>query len=110
MNNRTRGKHEIDMCNGPLLGKMLTFAIPLMCSSILQLLFNAVDIIVVGQFAGDNSMAAVGATSSLISLLVNFFTGLSVGVNVLVSKYWATKKESLVRETVHTAILVAGVC
>ena len=108
--NKGNGKYEIDMCTGPLLKKMLVFAIPLMCSSILQLLFNAVDVIVVGQFAGDHSMAAVGATSSLISLLVNFFVGISIGVNVLVSKYWATNKEKLVSETVHTAILVAGIC
>lgn len=108
--NKGNGKYEIDMCTGPLLKKMLFFAIPLMCSSILQLLFNAVDVIVVGQFAGDHSMAAVGATSSLISLLVNFFVGISIGVNVLVSKYWATNKEKLVSETVHTAILVAGIC
>lgn len=108
--NKGNGKYEIDMCTGPLLKKMLFFAIPLMCSSILQLLFNAVDIIVVGQFAGEHSMAAVGATSSLISLLVNFFVGISIGVNVLVSKYWATNKEKLVSETVHTAILVAGIC
>ena len=70
-------KHEIDMVNGPILKKMLVFAFPLMCSGVLQLLFNAADIIVVGRFAGDNSLAAVGSTSSLILLLSNLFIGLS---------------------------------
>lgn len=68
-------KHEIDMCSGPILKKMLLFAFPLMCSGVLQLLFNAADIIVVGRFAGDNSLAAVGSTSSLILLLSNLFIG-----------------------------------
>ena len=71
--------YEMDMCSGSILGKILLFALPLMCSSLLQLLFNAADIIVVGRFAGDNSLAAVGSTSSLINLLTNFFMGLSVG-------------------------------
>ena len=80
-------KYEMDMCSGPILGKLLLFALPLMCSSILQLLFNAADIIVVGNYAGDNSLAAVGSNSSLINLLTNFFLGLSVGANVLVARY-----------------------
>ena len=80
-----KSKYEMDMCNGPILKKMLIFTLPLMLSSILQLLFNAADIIVVGRFAGDFSMAAVGSTSSLINLLVNLFIGLSVGANVLVA-------------------------
>ena len=67
-------KYEIDMCSGPILGKMLLFAMPLMCSSILQLLFNAADIIVVGRFAGDNSLAAVGSNTALINLLTNFLS------------------------------------
>lgn len=81
-------KHEIDMVNGPILKKMLVFAFPLMCSGVLQLLFNAADIIVVGRFAGDNSLAAVGSTSSLILLLSNLFIGLSVGGNVLTARYF----------------------
>ena len=72
MQKESSKKYEIDMCNGPILMKMLTFAIPLMCSSVLQLLFNAVDIIVVGRFAGDHSLAAVGSTTSLINLFVKF--------------------------------------
>ena len=85
-------KHEIDMVNGPVLGKMLIFALPLMMSSILQLLFNAADIIVVGRWAGDNSLAAVGSTASLINLMVNLFVGLAVGANVLTAKFFGAKK------------------
>ena len=100
-------KYEMDMCNGPILKKMLLFAIPLMLSSILQLLFNAVDIVVVGRFAGDDSLAAVGATSSLINLLTNLFIGLSIGANVLVARYFGAKKEEELSDTVHTAMTVS---
>lgn len=99
--------YEIDMCSGPILPKMLQFAVPLMCSSILQLLFNAADIIVVGHWAGDNSLAAVGSTTSLITLLTNLFIGLSVGANILAARlYGANEKEGL-RQTVHTAMLLS---
>lgn len=100
-------KYEMDMCSGSILKKMLVFTLPLMCSSILQLLFNAADIIVVGRFAGDNSLAAVGSNTSLISLLTNFFLGLSVGGNVLAAHYYGAKKEQDLRETVHTAMLLS---
>lgn len=99
--------YEIDMCNGPILGKMLRFTLPLMFSSILQLLFNAADIIVVGQFAGDDSLAAVGSNGPLINLLTNFFLGLSIGANVLVARYYGAKKDKDVSETVHTAMLLS---
>lgn len=102
-----KNKYEIDMCNGPLLGKMLIFAIPLMLSGILQLLFNAADIIVVGQFAGSEALAAVGSTSSLINLLVNIFIGLSVGANVLVSRFYGAGQKKELREMVHTAVTTA---
>ena len=102
--------YEIDMCNGPLTGKLLRFAIPLMFSGILQLLFNAADIIVAGRFAGHQALAAVGSTSSLINLLVNVFIGLSVGANVLVANYIGAKQEKAVSETVHTAILLSLLC
>ena len=72
---------------------MLVFAFPLMCSGVLQLLFNAADIIVVGRFAGDNSLAAVGSTTSLINLLSNLFIGLSVGGNVLAARYFGARRE-----------------
>ena len=78
MSTQKRGakKYEIDMCSGPILSKLIVFAFPLMLSGILQLLFNAADIIVVGRFAGSESLAAVGSTSSLINLLTNVFIGL----------------------------------
>ena len=100
-------KYEIDMCNGPILKKMLLFALPLMLSSILQLLFNAADIVVVGRFAGDDSLAAVGSTSSLINLLTNLFIGLSVGSNVLVARYFGARKKEELQDTVHTAMTLS---
>jgi len=104
---KQKSKYAIDMCNGPVLGKMLMFAVPLIFSSVLQLLFNAADVMVVGRFAGDNALAAVGATSSLIHLLTNLFIGFSVGTNVLVARYHATEEEGHVRESVHTSILLS---
>lgn len=100
-------KYEIDMCNGPLLGKILIFYIPLMLSGVLQLLFNAADIVVVGRFAGSDALAAVGSTSSLINLLVNFFIGLSVGANVLVARYYGAGQKKELSEMVHTAVLTS---
>lgn len=99
------------MCSGPILGKILIFSIPLMLSGILQLLFNAADVIVVGRYAGSQSLAAVGSTTALINLLINIFVGLSVGVNVLVAQYYGAKSDGDVSETIHTAItlgLVSG--
>ena len=100
-------KYEIDMCNGPLLGKIILFYVPLMLSGILQLLFNAADIVVVGRFAGDEALAAVGSTSSLINLLVNVFIGLSVGANVLVSRYFGARQKEELSDMVHTSILTS---
>lgn len=100
-------KYEIDMCNGPLLKQIIIFAVPLMLSGILQLLFNAADIVVVGRFSGSDSLAAVGATSSLINLLVNLFIGISVGANVLFGRFCGAQDEKNASETVHTAICVA---
>ena len=94
------------MCSGPLAGKLLVFAIPLMLSGVLQLLFNAADIIVVGRFASDQAMAAVGSTSSLNSLIVNLFLGLSAGGSVVVAQYFGMKSWEDVEETVHTAMLM----
>lgn len=102
--------YEIDMCSGPILGKVLVFALPLMLSGVLQLLFNAADIIVVGRFAGSQSLAAVGSTGALINLLINVFIGLSVGVNVLVAKYYGAKDDEEVSVTIHTAIATSLVC
>lgn len=105
-----KASYEIDMCNGSLLGKILIFSIPLMLSGVLQLLFNAADIIVVGRFAGSSALAAVGSTSALINLLINVFVGLSVGVNVLVARYYGAKEEENISETVHTAIATSILC
>ena len=99
--------YEIDMCHGPLLGKILIFSIPLMLSGILQLLFNAADTIVVGRFAGSTALAAVGSTGSLINLLVNLFIGFSVGANVLVARFHGADRDDEVSETVHTAIVLS---
>ena len=100
--------YEMDMCNGPLFVKIVVFAVPLILSGILQLLFNAADIIVVGRFAGSESLAAVGSTSALINLLVNVFIGLSVGANVLVARYFGGQQTRDLEETVHTAMVMAA--
>ena len=99
--------YSIDMTNGPLLRKMLLFAMPLALSSILQLLFNAADLVVVSRFAGDNAMAAVGANSSIINLLVNMFLGLSVGANVQAARERGAGLDHELKRTVHTAMLVS---
>ena len=101
-------RYEMDMCSGPIFIKIVIFAVPLILSGILQLLFNAADIIVVGRFAGSESLAAVGSTSALINLLVNVFIGLSVGANVLVARYFGAQQMRDLEETVHTAMLMAG--
>ncbi|MCR5595766.1 MAG: MATE family efflux transporter [Lachnospiraceae bacterium] len=107
MRSQNNKKYEIDMCSGKIVGKMLMFALPLMISSILQLLFNAADIIVVGRFAGDNSLAAVGSTSSLVNMLTNVFLGLSVGANVMVARYIGAGRDDETSATVHTAVTLA---
>ena len=85
-------KNQIDMTTGGIVQKLLIFSIPIIFSGILQLVFNAADIIVVGQFAGDESLAAVGATSSLINLLIGLFTGLATGTNVIAAYYLGAQK------------------
>ncbi|MBP5275642.1 MAG: MATE family efflux transporter [Lachnospiraceae bacterium] len=104
-----KSKNEMDMCSGSIFVKMLLFAVPLMLSSMLQLLFNAADIIVVGNYAGDNSLAAVGATGSLINLLTNLFIGLSVGVNVLVARYYGSKDFESLRTTIQTSVTLSAI-
>ena len=107
-----KNKYEIDMCNGSLMDKLISFSLPLMLSGILQLLFNAVDIIVVGRFTGRHALAAVGSTTALINMFVNLFIGISLGVNVLAARFFAAKKDREMSETVHTAIafaLVSGI-
>ncbi len=103
----TNTKHGIDMTSGAILPKILRFTLPLMLSSILQLLFNAADIIVVGNFASENSLAAVGSTTALINLMTNLFLGLSTGANVLASHYMGAGDNERVSKTVHTSILLS---
>ena len=95
------------MTEGSVFFKLLQFSIPLIFSSVLQLFFNAADVVVVGRFAGVNSLAAVGSTSSLINLLVNLFLGLSVGTNVIAANYFGSGKNKKLSQTVHTAILLS---
>ena len=102
-----RTQYEIDMCNGPILSRMLRFSIPLMCSSVLQLLFNAADIVVVGRWAGDNSLAAVGSNTALIGLLTNLFVGLAVGANTLAAKSFGARDREELHRVVHTSILLS---
>ncbi len=102
--------NQLDLTEGPILSKLLQFSIPLILSSLLQLLFNAADVVVVGRFAGNNSLAAVGSTGSLINLLVNLFMGLSIGTNVVAANYFGAKRSKELIETVHTSILVSFVC
>lgn len=99
--------YEINMTEGAILPKMLMFALPLMASSMLQLLFNAADVVVVGQFAGERALAAVGSNGALVNLLANFFIGLSIGANVLVARFYAAGQKEDVSSTVHTAITLS---
>ena len=104
--------YSIDMVNGPLAGKLLLFALPLMLSSLLQLLFNAADVVVVGRYAGKEALAAVGSNGSLINLLVNLFIGFSVGANVVVARDLGAGREEDVGKSVHTSVtlsLISGV-
>ena len=105
-------KYQIDMCSGPLAGKILLFALPLMASSVLQLLFNAADVIVVGRFVGKEALAAVGSNTSLINLLINILVGLSVGTNVVIARDIGAGRHEQVNRSIHTCItlsLLSGV-
>lgn len=95
------------MVNGPLFGKLVRFTIPVILSGILQLLFNACDIVVVGRFAGHQSLAAVGSTSSLCNLFVAVFMGLSVGANVIIAQLYGAGEKDRVKDAVHTSIAIA---
>lgn len=103
---KNKSKIGIDMCNGPLFGKLLMFALPLMASGLLQLLFNAADLVVIGRYSSDRyALAAIGATSSLINFFVNFAIGISVGANVVVARFYGASMDKEVKKTVHTAML-----
>ena len=100
------------MCNGSIMDKLISFSLPLMLTSILQLMFNAVDIIVVGHYTGSEALAAVGSTTALINIFTNLFIGVSLGANVLAARYFAAGQDKEMSEAVHTAIalaLVSGV-
>ena len=102
-----KNKYEIDMCNGTIMDKLISFALPLMLSGMLQLTFNAVDIVVIGQFSGKQSLAAVGATTALINVFTNLFIGISLGANVIAARFYAAGRDKEMSETVHTAISLA---
>lgn len=99
-------RHSVDMINGPIFSRMLTYALPIVATSVLQLLYNAADVAVVGKFAGKEALAAVGSTGSIVNLLLNFFIGLGIGIRVLVSRYYGAQNKQGISDTVHTAIPV----
>lgn len=101
------GKYQIDMCHGPLFGKIVLFSIPLMASNIMQVLFNAVDMIVIGHYTTHEAMAAVGSCGPLIMMILHVFFGLSVGANVLTARYIGARNRTEVFRTVHTAVATA---
>ena len=105
-------KNQQNMLHGPLLGSIISYTIPIILTSVLQLLFNAADLVVVGRFCGSISVAAVGATGAITNLIVNLFIGLSVGCGVTVAHGVGSREDEVVHRTVHTAIpmaLVSGV-
>ena len=104
---RGHANYEMDMCTGPLVPKIIRYSLPLMLTGILQHLYNAADIIVVGRFVGDTALAAVSSTGSLINLIVNVFMGLSVGTSVIVARYYGAGDAANVSKTVHTSIGVS---
>lgn len=104
---RTHVHRSMDMTEGPMFSKVFFFALPLMLSGILQLLFNAADTVVVGRFAGSQALAAVGSVGSLNNLIISLFVGLSIGANVLVARHTGARDARAVSETVHTAVLLS---
>ncbi|MFI3212566.1 MAG: MATE family efflux transporter [Eubacteriales bacterium] len=100
-------KNQIDMTTGSIVGKQVRFIIPLFFTGMLQLLYNAVDVIIVGRFAGTTALSAVGSTGSLTNLLINALIGLSVGTNVVMATYFGSKDEDSIQKTLHTSLLIA---
>ena len=100
-------RRTMDMTQGPMFSQIFFFALPIMLSGILQLLFNAADTIVVGRFAGNQALAAVGSVGSLNNLIISLFIGLSVGANVLVARYTGSRSDDAVSQTVHTSVLLS---
>lgn len=108
MSDSNTKKKAMDMINGSLWNKILIFALPLAASSILQQLFNSVDTAVVGRFASSQALAAVGSNSSLISLMINLFIGISLGSNVVIAHYIGQRAEKNIQAAVHTAMVVGS--
>ena len=102
-----KSDRQIDMINGPLFGKIVLFTVPIILSSLIQLLFNAADIIVIGQFEGKDAVSAVGSTGSLVNLFVNMFIGLSAGASVTVAQSIGADDKENLKKTVHTAMAVS---
>ena len=98
-------RYNMDMCNGPLLGKMIRYAIPLALTYILQLTFHAADLIIIGNFGSYKSMASIGTTADLVNLMVNMLVGISVGANVLAAQYYGAKDRKNTSRTIHTSML-----
>ena len=103
-------KKDIDMLNGPLTKSIIAYTVPIILTGVLQLLFNAADLVIVGRYCGSNSVAAVGATGSLINLIVNFFMGLSVGAGVTIAHALGAHHERDASEAVHTAVPTGAIC
>lgn len=100
-------KYSLDMTKGPFLKKILRFSLPLVLTGLLQMIYNTADVIVVGRFAGGTALAAVGATGSLVHLILNIFLGLSMGSGVMTAKYIGAKDEDSVKRCVHSAMLLS---
>lgn len=105
--NMTSRKNDIDMCNGPIFGKLFIFSLPIMAMYFLQLMFNTADMVVVGHFSGSKALAAVGATGSLINLIITLFMGLSVGTTVVVAQDCGAERPKDVSKSVHTSIAIS---
>ena len=103
-------KYKVDMLSGPLFGKIIRYSLPLIAAGILQMMFNAADMVVVGRYAGSNALGAVGATASLINLLINVFMGLSVGANVAIAHYYGAGRQKELSRALHTSITLSLVC
>lgn len=104
---KENAKIKSNMLEGSLFDKLIWFALPLAASSILQQLFNSVDVAIAGRFAGSDALAAVGANTSIIALFVNLFVGLSIGTNVVIATFIGQKKKNEVSAVVHTSLVMA---
>lgn len=106
---KIRQNNEVDMINGPLMGKLFLFAVPVMLSNMLQLLFNAADVAVIGQFCGTTSVAAVSSNGAVINLIINIAVGMGTAINVIMARHWGAGNMEGARRTVHTAVMFSGV-